>query len=59
MRPCFELEAEMEVKQQKIVEAKKSKCVNVLKEVKFGDKEFDFFAWIANVTLKEGCKKEW
>jgi len=49
----------MEVRQQKIVEAKKSKCVNVLNEVKFGDKEFDFFAWIANVTLKEGCKKEW
>jgi len=43
MRLYFEWDDEMEVSQRKIVEVKKSECVNALNEVKFLCKELTLF----------------
>ena len=47
---------EMEAIQQQIVEAKKNKCANALKEVKRLFKEFGFSVGMLKGTLAEGRK---
>ena len=57
MKSYDELKAEMETIQQQIVEAKKNKYANALKEVKRLFKEFGFSVGMLKGTLAEGRKK--
>jgi len=50
MKAYEKLKAEMEEIQQQMVEAKKNKRANALKEVKRLYKEFGFTAWILKGT---------
>ena len=56
MKSYDELKAEMETIQQQIVEAKKNKYANALKEVKRLFKEFGFSVGMLKGTLAEGRK---
>ena len=51
-----ELKAEIELIQQQIVDAKKNKCADALKEVKRLCKELQFTAGMFKATLTE-CRK--
>jgi len=57
MKPYDELKAEMETIQQQMVEAKKNKHVNALKDVKRLCKEFGFTVGILKGSLVVGQKK--
>ena len=57
MQSYDELKAEMEVIQQKMVEAKKNERANAPKEVKRLCKEFGFTPSILKGSLAEGRKK--
>ena len=56
MKSYDELKAEMEAIQQQMVEAKKNRRANVLKEVKRLCKEFGFTAGILKGSLAEDIK---
>tara|TARA_B110000459_G_scaffold162824_1_gene179372 strand:+ start:323 stop:496 length:174 start_codon:yes stop_codon:yes gene_type:complete len=57
MKSYGELKAEMEAIQQRMVEAKKNKRSNALKEVKRLCKEFGFITGTLKGSLAEGRKK--
>ena len=54
MKSYDELQAEMEVVQQQMVEAKKKELANVLKDVKSLFKEFCFTAGMLKGSLTKG-----
>ena len=54
MKSYHELKAEMEAIQQQMVEAKKNKRANTLKEVKRLSKEFGFTAGMLKGALAKG-----
>ena len=56
MKSYDELKDEMEATQQQMVEAKKSKRANALKEVKRLCKEFGFTVGVLKGVLAEGGK---
>ncbi len=56
MKSSVELKTEMETIQQQMVEAKKNKRANALKELKRFCKEFDFTADMLKCSLAEGRK---
>jgi len=58
MKSYDELKAEMETIQQQMVEAKKNKLANALKEVKHLCKEFGFTIGMLKGVLAEGRKKK-
>ena len=57
MKLYEKLRTNTEAVQQKMVEAKKNKCANVLKEVKRLCKEFGFTADMLKGSLAKGRKK--
>ena len=57
MKPYDELKAEMEAIQLQMIEAKKNKHANALKEVKRLCKEFGFTAGMLKGSLAQGGKK--
>ena len=57
MKSYGELKAEMEAIQQRMVEAKKNKRSNALKEVKRLCKEFGFITGMLKGSLADGRKK--
>ena len=54
----YELKAEIEARQQQMVEAKKNGRGNAIKEVKCLCKEFSFTAEMLKCSLAEGRKKQ-
>lgn len=57
MKSYDELKAEIEVIQEQMVETKKHKVANVLKEVKHLYKRFGFTSGIMKGVLAEGTKR--
>ena len=58
MKSCHELKAEMEEIQQQMVEIKRNRRANALKEVKRLCKDFDLTAGMLKGSLAEGRKKQ-
>ena len=58
MKSYHQLKPEMEEIHQKMVQAKKNECVNLLREVKRPCKEFVFSSDMLKVLLAKGSKKK-